>query len=110
LLLETARDCQAEIMRYGSRWVLERSNLISQFDAEFSNALLDFNREAVLYCHGISDTVARDYAIDYARMLQNRAKGVEISLPRIPVGLFEPNRNLIRVTLERMCEKYFQPK
>ena len=84
--------------------------MISQFDAEFSNALLDFNREAVLYCHGISDTVAREYAVEYARMLQNRAKGVEISLPRIPVGLFEPNRNLIRVTLERMCEKYFQPK
>jgi len=84
--------------------------LISQFDAEFSNALLEFNREAVLYCHGISDTVARDYAIDYARMLQNRAKGIEASLPRIPPGLFEPNRNLIRAILERMGEKHFQSK
>jgi hypothetical protein len=84
--------------------------LINQFEAEFNNALLDFNREAVLYCRGISDTVARDYATDYARMLQNRAKGVEVSLPRIPRGLFEPNRNLIRATLERMCEKYFQSK
>ena len=84
--------------------------MISQFDADFSNALLEFNREAVLYCHGISDTVAREYAVEYARMLQNRAKGIEASLPRIPVGLFEPNRNLIRAILERMGEKHFQSK
>jgi hypothetical protein len=84
--------------------------VISQFDADFNNALLEFNREAVLYCHGISDTVARDYATEYARMLQNRAKGAEVALPRIPSGLFEPNRNLIRATLERMCEKHFQSK
>jgi hypothetical protein len=51
--------------------------LISQFDADFSNALLEFNREAVIYCHGISDTVAREYAIEYSRMLQNRAKRIE---------------------------------
>ena len=84
--------------------------MINQFDAEFSNAFLGFNREALLYCQGISDTVARDYATDYARMIQNRAKGAEVSLPRIPTGLFEPNRNLIRATLERMSEKYFQSK
>jgi len=84
--------------------------LISQFDADFSNALLEFNREAVLYCHGISDTVAREYAVEYARMLQNRAKGIEAPLPRIPPGLFEPNRNLIRAILERMGEKHFQSK
>jgi hypothetical protein len=108
LLLEATRDSQAESMRFGSRWALGRSSLISQFDAEFSNALLEFNREAVLYCHGISDTIARDYATDYARMLQNRAKGVEAPLPRIPPGLFEPNRNLIRATLDRMCQKCFQ--
>jgi hypothetical protein len=40
-------------------------------------------------------------------MLQNRAKGIDFSLPRIPHGLFEPNRNLIRSTLDRMSEKYF---
>jgi hypothetical protein len=84
--------------------------LISQFDADFSNALLEFNREAVIYCNGISDTVAREYAVEYARMLQNRAKGIEVSLPRIPTGLFEPNRNLIRAILERMGEKHFQSK
>jgi hypothetical protein len=80
------------------------------FDSTFSVALLGFNGEAVLYCQGISDRVAQDYAMDYTRMLQIRAKGIEASLPRIPVGLFEPNRNLIRATLERMCRKYFPPE
>lgn len=79
----------------------------SGFDAELSAAMLGFNEEAVLYCQGISDTVAREYAAEYARVLQNRAKGIEAQQPRIPTGLFEPNRNLIRSTLERMYEKHF---
>ena len=82
----------------------------SQFDSELGAALLGFTGEAVVYCQGISDTVAHDYAMNYARMLQNRVKGLEFSLPRIPPGLFEPNRNLIRSTLDRMCEKYFPSK
>jgi hypothetical protein len=76
-------------------------------DAELSAALLGFNAEAVIYCKGISDSVAQEYAMEYARMLQTRAKGLETQLPRIPAGLFEPNRNLIRSTLERMSKKYF---
>ena len=87
-----------------------RSDLDERFNAEFSVALLAFNGEAVVYCRGISDIVAREYAMEYARMLQNRAKGMEVQLPRIPSGLFEPNRNLIRSTLERMWEKHFQEK
>ena len=82
----------------------------TQFDAELSAALLGFNAEAILYCQGISEMIAQEYARNYARMLQNRAKGLEFSLPRIPHGLFEPNRNLIRSTLERMSEKYFPRK
>ena len=78
-----------------------------QFDAKFGVALLGFNGEAVPYCQGMSDAVAQEYAIDYAKMLQNRAKGIEFSLPRIPHGLFEPNRKLIRSNLDRMSEKYF---
>jgi len=97
-------------MRFGSRWASGRSGLDSKFDIEISNALLEFNREAVLYCQGISDTVAHDYAVDYARMLQNRAKGYEFSLPLVPYGLFEPNRNLIRAALERIAEKHFPSK
>ena len=70
-------------------------------------ALLEFNAEAVLYCQGISDEVAQEYARNYARMLENRATGLEYALPRIPSRLFEPSRNLIRATLDRMSEKYF---
>ena len=81
-----------------------------RFSGEFSAALLAFRAEAVVYCRGISDTVAREYAEEYAAMLQNRAKGIEAQLPRIPSGLFEPNRNLIRSTLVRMWEKYFPDK
>jgi hypothetical protein len=82
--------------------------LDEQPNSELSTALLEFNREAVIYCKGISDSVAHDYAIEYARMLQNRAKGVEGQIPRIPAGLFEPNRNLIRLTLDRMWQKHFR--
>jgi hypothetical protein len=84
--------------------------LSNPFNAEASAALLGFNGEAVAYCQGISDTVANEYATSYARMLQNRAQGAEFVLPRIPNGLFEPSRNLIRSTLERMCEKHFPTK
>src|SRR5881296_2144300 len=84
-----------------------RFRLDERFNSEFTAALLGFNGEAVVYCKGISDIVAQEYAMEYTRMLQNRAKGVEARLPRIPAGLFEPNRNLIRSTLERMWEKYF---
>lgn len=82
----------------------------NRFDVLFSAALLGFNGEAVLYCEGISETAAHEYAVEYARMLQNRAKGVEVSPPRSPFGLFEPNRNLIRSTLDGMCKKYFPSK
>ena len=82
----------------------------TQFNPELAAPLLAFNGEAVLYCHGITDTVAQEYAISYAKMIQNRAKGIDDSLPRIPPGLFEPNRNLIRATLDRMSEKYFPVK
>ena len=80
------------------------------FDAELSAAALAFNGEAVLYCQGISDMVAQEYARNYARMILNRMNGAEFSLPRIPYGLFEPNRNLIQSTLDRMREKHSPAK
>ena len=76
-------------------------------DPDFTAALLGFNDEAVLYCQGISEPLAHDYALDYCRMIGDRARGVAVSFVRAPFGLFEPNRNLIRATLERMSEKYF---
>jgi len=82
----------------------------AQFDADLRAAVLGFNEEALLYCRGISDVATQEYATNYARMLLNRAQGLEFSLPRIPQGLFEPNRNLIRSTLERMSNKYFPGK
>ena len=80
----------------------------AQFDADLTAAVLGFNEEAALYCRGISDAATQEYARNYARMLLHRAQGLEFSLPQIPKGLFEPNRNLIRSTLERMSDKHFR--
>ena len=76
-------------------------------DDAFNAALVGFSQDALAYCLNITDMVSQEYARNYARMLQNRAEGIEFSLPRVPHGMFEPNRNLIRSTLERMSEKYF---
>ena len=61
-----------------------------RLNSEFSAALLGFNGEAVVYCKGISDGVAREYAMEYARVLQNRAKVIEGQTPRIPAGSLSP--------------------
>ena len=82
----------------------------NRFNGGLSAAILAFNAEAVPYCSGISDEIAREYARDYARMLLNRAKGDEYSLPRMPHGLFEPTRKLIQSNLDRLCEKCFSAK
>ena len=80
---------------------------IEPFDAEISAAFLGFNAEAVLYCQGISDDAAHEYAMDYARMLRSRAKGLEFEKRTTFLHLFEPNRNLIKGTLDKMYRKYF---
>jgi hypothetical protein len=64
--------------------------LDERISSEFSAALLGFNGEAVVYCKGISDGVAREYAMEYARVLQNRAKVIEGQTPRIPAGSLSP--------------------
>ena len=75
---------------------------------EVGAALLGFNEEAVPYCQGISDTDANEYAMDYARMLRSRAKGIEFEeRTRFSVHLFQPNRRLIKATLDKMYGKYF---
>ena len=81
--------------------------MTDEFDEQLGAALLGFNGEAVPYCQGISDMVAQEYARNYARMLTSRARGMDFVLPRIPYGLFEPTRNLIRSTLDTMFAKYF---
>ena len=75
--------------------------------AEIDAALLRFNEEAVLYWGGISEAAARNYAMDYSRMLRNRAKGLEGERIRVPGHFVEPNRKLIEDTLEEMYRKYF---
>ena len=79
----------------------------NQFDAQHGKALLGFNEEAVLYYRGISDMVVQEYARGYARMLADRARGMDFVMPRTAYGLFEPTRNLIRSTLDKMFVKYF---
>jgi hypothetical protein len=65
-------------------------------------ALLAFNEEAVLYCRGITGADAHEYAMDYARMLRSRAKGLEFERTRFSAHLFEPDRKLIEGTLDKM--------
>jgi hypothetical protein len=73
-------------------------------------ALLGFNGEAVVYCMGITDSVAQEYALGYARMIEDREKGLTPEQPKMPHGLFEPNRKLIRGTLEEMSKRHFSAK
>ena len=78
-----------------------------RFSAEVGVALLAFNQEAVLYCRSIVDDDAHEFAMDYARMLRSRAKGLEFERTKFSAHLFEPNRNLIKATLDRMYRRYF---
>jgi hypothetical protein len=80
---------------------------IEPFNAGVAAALLDFNKDAVPYCQGISDADAQEYAMHYARMLRCRAKGVEVERTRLSGHLFEPDRHLIESALEKMYRKYF---
>ena len=77
------------------------------FDAALGAALLGFNNEAVLYCQGIADTSAHEYAMNYTRELQIRAKGLDPDRVRIPSGLFAPNKALIEANLNKICCKHF---
>ena len=71
-------------------------------------ALLGFNEEVVLYCRSVSDADAHEYAKDYVRMLRSRVKGQEFERrTRFSTHLFEPNRILIKTTLDKMYRKYF---
>ena len=84
--------------------------LNNPFNPDISEAVLGFNSEAVLYCDGISDAVAKEYAIEYTRMIQQRETGNSVQFPRIPSGLFGPNSSLIRSKLETLSKKYFSRK
>jgi len=76
-------------------------------NSAFDAALVRFKEESSSYCKGINDNVAREYASDYARMLEQRLKGMDAESPRVRHQLFAPSRRLICLTLEEMRDKYF---
>ena len=76
-------------------------------NAEFGAASFRFNEEVVLYCKDISDADAYAYAMDYARMLLNRAKGSAPEQTRFPAYMLGPQQNLVKTTLDKMYRKYF---
>ena len=76
------------------------------FSTEVGAALHSFNEEAVLYCQGITDADTHDYAMNYARMLRNRAKGLVPERTRFPAYRLEPNQILIKASLDKMYRKY----
>ncbi len=77
------------------------------FDADVANALLGFNEESVLYCLSIADADGHEYAMDYARMLRARAKGLEFERSRVSPDLCRPAQHLIERALDKMYRKYF---
>ena len=74
---------------------------------KWTAALSGFNEESSRYCRGINDRVAQEYAVEYATMIAERAKGIAVEPPAIRHTLFAPSRRRISSTLERMSEKYF---
>jgi hypothetical protein len=79
-------------------------------NSEFDAALAGFSEESISYCKGINDNVSREYATEYATMIEQRLKGMDAEPPRIRHQLFAPSRRLICLTLEEMRDKYFPVK
>jgi hypothetical protein len=74
-----------------------------------SGAIQAFTGEATRYCNAISDSAAHLYAQRYIAALEQRALNHEFLQPRNP-GVFEPNRKLIRATLDDLYRKHFPPQ
>ena len=79
-------------------------------DTELDAALAEFSEESLAYCKSINDDVAREYATEYARMIEQLLKGMNAEPPRIRHQLFAPSRRLICSALEEMRDKYFPVK
>jgi hypothetical protein len=77
---------------------------------ELNAALMAFYREADLYCNGINDNVAREFAVEYTRMIGQQAEGLESEVPKNSRQLFQPTRRWICSTLEEMRSRYFPVK
>ena len=79
---------------------------IHPLDGNFDATLQAFMGEAANYCEGISDHVARQYAVSFTLMLEKRAREIAAEEPRNS-RVFEPNRNLIRLALKSIYERHF---
>ena len=79
---------------------------IHPLDGDFDATLQAFIGEAASYYEGISDHVARQYAVSFTLMLENRAREIAADEPRNS-RVFEPNRNLIRTALKNIYEQHF---
>jgi hypothetical protein len=82
-------------------------NSNEQFSEPIGYALLGFNKEAVLFCKGVSAADEQEYAMDYARLLRRRAQGLECERTPFLRHLCEPNRTVIAATLDKIYCKYF---
>ena len=82
-------------------------NQDNTLDDTRKGALLAYHEESTSYCRGINDNVAREYAVEYARMIEHRVRGLDAPPPVSRHQLFAPSRRLICQTLERMYQKHF---
>jgi hypothetical protein len=84
----------------------EAHRSLAPLDVDFDATLHAFTGEAAIYCDGISDPIARQYAVSFTLMLENRAREIAVEEPRNP-RMFEPNRNLVRLALKSIYERHF---
>jgi hypothetical protein len=77
------------------------------FSADFHAALLHFTEETVNYCGSILEAEAQDYAMNYSRMLRNRAKGLRGERVSVPTHFPNADRKVIEGELEKTYRKWF---
>jgi hypothetical protein len=104
------RQAQPHAERLGIEAPRRKCLLNPQPSPELDAALVAFSEESLAYCKGINDDVAREYATEYARMIEQLLKGMNAEHPRIRHQLFAPSRRLICSTLDEMRDKYFPDK
>ena len=103
-------QAQPHAERLGIEAPRRKCLLNPQPSPELDAALVEFSEESLAYCKGINDDVAREYATEYARMIEQLLKGMSAEPPRIRHQLFAPSRRLICSTLDEMRDKYFPVK
>ena len=77
------------------------------FDANLGAALLAFNADFSVFCEGILEFTAQQYAIAFARRLVEQAKGFEATQPGEPSNLSKAHLRMIKTRLRHMYRKHF---